>query len=206
MKLTNPIWHPHWNWRPEWTAVRTGVWWYLTFESAPEVTQIADRLRPYLARFPALDVVPSQWLHSTVCEVGYLEELSPEAIKEVLDSAQSVVASVHTVDLCLGPLDAFPGAVVLHAGPLSPLNALRKGLIAQAATYGKSDVREPHLIAPHVTLAYVNRECEATEVMRALPKVPATRVSAPSLTLAAVTRRDMHYQWTALGVLGPDGR
>jgi len=204
MRLTNPKWQPHWDWRPEWTPDRPGVWWYLTFEGTPEVAEIADRLRPFLVGFPALDVVPPTWLHSTVCEVGYADELTPETIDHVLESARSVVSSVGVTDLWLGPLDAFPGAVVLHAGPQSPLNELRAGLLAQASTYAPGGTRESNLIAPHVTLAYVNRASDASEVMAALPTIPPTRVSAPSVTLAAVSRGDMHYEWTVLGRVPTD--
>ena len=51
---------------------------------------------------------------------------------------------------------------------------------------------------PHVTLAYLNADSTTASVMGPLEPVSSEKVvvAVPRLTLAAVTRRDRHYQWT----------
>jgi hypothetical protein len=52
-----------------------------------------------------------------------------------------------------------------------------------------------------VTLGYLNERCDASTVMRPLESVTADPVvvSVPRVTLASVTRRERHYQWTVRG-------
>jgi hypothetical protein len=94
---------------------------------------------------------------------------------------------------------AYRSALVLSAGPLSRLRGIRSAV--RRATSGVLEDRHAdvhgHLFWPHVSLGYVNRSVDAGTVdgfLGMLPDVDA-RIDVDALTLAAVTRRDRHYQW-----------
>jgi hypothetical protein len=52
---------------------------------------------------------------------------------------------------------------------------------------------------PHVSFAYANRPVDAAPLLERLPAATRSdpvRISPPAVVLAAVTRREHHYQWT----------
>ena len=65
----------HWRWRPDWKHDRACLWWYLTFEDAPAVRGLAQRVQHLLGRAPQLDLIPFPWLHLTLLEVGFADEV-----------------------------------------------------------------------------------------------------------------------------------
>jgi 2'-5' RNA ligase len=139
----------HWQWRPEWVADRACLLWYLTFESQSELSRRAEQVHACLGGVPSVDVVPPPWLHLTLDDVGFLDEL---------------------------------GA----------------GQVAQVDELGDGRPSRLDEFAPHVTLAYLNDACEPETLMGPLGPVAASPVvvAESRLTLASVTRRDRHYQWT----------
>ncbi len=174
------------------------MWWYLTFDDIPEMAAVARGLAPRL-KHPLLDVIPAQWLHVTLVEVGYADELRQGAVDHLIKVAESISSSLVTPRIELGPLDAIPGAVVLRAGPESRLATLRLLLSSiSSSEWPKSHPGDPIVFIPHVSLAYLNGPGDATKLLERLPQLPVMRLGAPTLTLAAVTRRDRHYKWSAL--------
>lgn len=192
----------HWDWRPEWTPGRVNVWWYLTLENVPELAAVASGLAPRLEH-PLLDVIPAQWLHVTLAEVGYSDELRQGAVARLVEVTRSIAeCSVAPPRIELGPLDAIPDAVVMRAGPASRLDALRRLLSTTSRSERpKSHPGDPIVFIPHVSLAYPNGPCDATKLLQQLPQLPLIKLGAPTLTLAAVTRRDRHYEWRALAAI-----
>jgi 2'-5' RNA ligase len=186
----------HWRWRPDWAPGRACLWWYLTFEDHPEVADATETLRRRLADHPAADPVPAPWLHLTVCEVAFADRLPAAGVASVADSVREAVAA-HHISLELRTVTTMPGAVVLAAGPLGPWRGLAERVrsATEAAGAGPA-VAVAESFWPHVTLAYVNRRVSRTALLHDLERdVPEIRVEPRALTLAAVTRRDRHYQW-----------
>jgi 2'-5' RNA ligase len=190
----------HWLWRPEWVADRACLLWYLTFESHPDLTRQAEQVRACLCEVEKVDVVPPAWLHLTLDDVGFADELAPGQVEDVVASAHAAVTGWRCPELTLGPLAPMDDSVVLAAGPGAELADLRDRLHAAtssvlgAGAHGCLDE-----FRPHVTLAYLNDACEPEAVMAPLAVVAGAQVvvAGPRLTLASVTRRDRHYQWTA---------
>jgi 2'-5' RNA ligase len=194
----------HWQWRPDWSVERACLLWYLTFEDAPTLSAQAEQAHARLRGMDSLDVVPLRWLHLTLDDVGFADELHPAQAEDVVRAAQAAVAGWVPPPLTLGPLDAMEDSVVLRAGPAEELADLHQRLrSATASVPGAAAVSGLDDFWPHVTLAYLNRECDPEEVMAPLSAEPATQLvlAIPRLTLAAVTRRDRHYQWTACAQL-----
>lgn len=197
----------HWQWRPEWSTDRICVLWYLTFETAPELSRQAEQAQALLGGIATVDVVPTAWLHLTLDDVGFADELLPGQVEQVVDAARTAVRDWTAPALTLGPACPMEDAVVLQAGPAPDLVALRELLRgATTGVLGPETVTGLDEFWPHVTLAYLNDACEPGTVMDPLAPVSAAQlvVSAPRLTLAAVTRHDRQYQWTALAHLPLD--
>ena len=199
----------HWRWRPEWRRDRACLWWYLTFEDAPAVRGLARRAKELLGPAPQLDLIPSSWLHLTLLEVGFDDEVPTATVDSVVDTTRRALADFPGFDLGLGPVRSLPGAVVLpaHADALEPLH--ERLTDAVLAARGADAVGALRAFVPHVSVAYVNRDCDPHEVMAPLDGAdlssPSPSAAVTRVRLAAVTRERRHYQWTTRAVV-PLGR
>jgi 2'-5' RNA ligase len=194
----------HWQWLPEWVVDRVCLLWYLTFESQPELARQAEQVQACLGDVALVDVVPAPWLHLTLDDVGFADELRHDQVEQVVASARTSVAGWTPPPIRLGPLAPMDDSVVLAAGPVPELVDLHDRL--RAATSGVLGAEAASCLddfRPHVTLAYLNDACEPEAVMGPLGPVAASQVvvAGPRLTLAAVTRRDRHYEWTSCAEL-----
>lgn len=187
----------HWHWRPEWRCDRPRYWWYLTFATESPLHQVARRFQQHVSGIDSLDLVPLEWLHLTLQDVGFVHELAPGQASALRAAAADAVSDLPALRLALGPLRTMNSAVVLEAHPTDELVALRHRLRTALAAVRAPDVPGPVEFHPHVSLAYVNRECDASDVLDPLRDVPmpTAHVSVGKVTLAAVTRRNRAYRW-----------
>jgi 2'-5' RNA ligase len=195
----------HWQWRPDWLQDRACLWWYLTFEDAPAVRDLARRVQALLRPAPQLDLVPLPWLHLTLLEVGFADEVPAETVDRVVRAAHEGLADFPRVDLDLATVRAMPGALVLEAHSRG-LRSLHERLTdAVLRVRGAEGVRGLCAFVPHVSVAYVNRDCAAHEVLGPLDGVdvstPSPSATVRRVRLAAVTRQRRHYQWTTRAVV-----
>jgi 2'-5' RNA ligase len=187
----------HWRWRPEWGPDRPGLWWYLTFDDKPDVGALGERIGASLTGCTAVDVVPARYLHLTLRELGYLHELTADEIDEAAEATRAQLAEVPAFELELASPDSLHSAVVVKAQPSQSIEQLRACLPGREPrpgtdAYGSSAT----VLLPHVSVAYVNRDCSEPEVMNRVPHdVPPVRVPIERVALVAVTRRERHYQW-----------
>jgi 2'-5' RNA ligase len=199
----------HWRWRPEWRRDRACLWWYLTFEDAAAVRSLARRAQDLLGRAPQLDLIPFPWLHLTLLEVGFADEVPAATVDRVADTTRRALEDFPGFDLDLGPVRSLPGAVVLEAQG-DALHALHERLTdALLAARGADAVGALRAFVPHVSVAYVNRDCDPHEVMGPFDGAdlssPSPSATVTGVRLAAVTRERRHYQWTTRAVV-PLGR
>lgn len=197
---SNVLLRDHWQWRPEWVVDRACLLWYLTFETQPDLSRQAEQVRACLRDVSAVDVVPTPWLHLTLDDVGFADQLTPGEVEQVVVSARASVADWEPPPIQLGPLAPMDDSVVLMAGPIPDLVDLRDRLrAATTSVLGAETTSFLDDFRPHVTLAYLNDACDPDAVMRPLGEVADAQVvvAEPRLTLASVTRYDRHYQWTS---------
>ena len=189
----------HWVWRPEWTPERTCLYWYLTFADDEIASALGEPALEAIRRTPWLDAIPPRWCHVTLTDIGFADDLEVSQVRRVRDAVARSVSGEHRLPIKLGPVQAYRSALVLATGPLNRLRRIRS-----AVRHATSDVLgdrhadvHRHLFWPHVSLGYVNRSVDAGIVERLLRSVPDvdSRIEVGALTLAAVTRRDRHYQW-----------
>lgn len=189
----------HWQWRPDWATERPCLMWYLTFESQPELTALTERAHTCLADVATVDLVPVQWLHLTLDEVGFVDTVPPDDVEAVVASVREAVGGWRVGPITLGPVRTMADAVVLQATSAAGLDQLCDRLRAgTTAVLDRQAAHDPEPFWAHVSLAYVNQTAESHAVMEPLAPVASAnvRVTVPRLTLAAVTRRNRHYQWT----------
>ncbi|MBA2953542.1 hypothetical protein GON03_04400 [Nocardioides sp. MAH-18] len=186
----------HWSWRPDWTRERRSWWWYATFESDPEVQGLASEARSAIRADAPVDEVPARWLHLTLSEVGYADTVPRRLAYECARRAHHRLVDVPPIDLQVGPVATMPGAVVLPVSGAG-LADVHDGLVA-AVRETLPEQPEGRPFDPHVSVAYVARDCRPGDVLddagsdRCAPgRSRLTRVS-----LVEVTRDHGHYRWT----------
>jgi 2'-5' RNA ligase len=195
----------HRNWRTDWTLERTCLYWYLTFDAEPELLALFEELMPGLREVESVDVVPADWLHLTLLEVGYVDEVDGTDVDAMVAAAESI-RDLMPLRLDLGPVTTMTDAVVLHVDPSPEVLALQLTLAE-----GLGSLPHPRPPGegfwPHVSIGYLNSDCRRSEVMAAFTGLTPRTVSVtvPRLTLAAVTRLETHYQWQAVASLPPAG-
>src|SRR4051812_5589617 len=97
----------HWSWRPDWTASRPRWLWYLTFEHQPDVSAAAAPAAESL-RATGADVVPPEWLHLTVTDIGFADEVDEWTLQIAADAVREALQETPALELELGPLAVLP--------------------------------------------------------------------------------------------------
>jgi 2'-5' RNA ligase len=170
--------------------------WYLTFEGEPALAEHAQAVQSRLTVTEALDPVPVPWLHLTLDQVGYVDTVPPQQVDQVVDSVRASVRDWSPGPVTVGPVAPMVDAVVLEAAGVDGLH--ERVQAGTAAALGREPEDEFRRFRPHVSLAYSNQPCDADSALDGLDDAAARQVvlDTPRLALAAVTRRNRHYQWT----------
>ncbi len=195
----------HTTWRLDWTSCRPLVWWYLTFDHLPLVAEHALRAAAPLDGLPHVDVPPPEWLHLTMCEVGFRGEVDDRRLEACAAAVRDALADTPPLELRLGPVNSLHDAVVLEARPLDRLRDVRATVRGAMAESGIDPVqRDETQFWPHVTIGYLNAAADHQALMDAVG-TPAQEVAtstvpvtADRLELVEVTRADRHYRWRTL--------
>ena len=180
------------HWRPDWIGDRQCLYWYLTFDDEQLADALGEQLLAQLHSLEWLDAVPPRWMHLTLCEVGYLDQVDDAAVESMVHKATEVFREHRSLRITLGSARPLWTAVALAAEPQQQL----RGLGMKIADLTRQAVA--HTFWPHVSLGYVNRHVDQHTVRETLAVLPRTQVDVEvdRLTLARVSRRDRHYQWT----------
>jgi 2'-5' RNA ligase len=196
----------HWTWRPDWAADRPCLLWYLTFTGQPVLADLVETARARLSSVAAVDPVPAPWLHLTLDDVGFEDEVAPEQVRDVVARVFAAVAEQPLPPLELGPVNTMVDALVLEAAPGDALVELRDLLRTCTEEVLPGAASALDAFWPHVTLAYSNAPVGRAALLAALDDLGEARlVVEPQLVLAAVTRREKHYQWTSRALVTGSG-
>ena len=189
----------HWTWRPEWRVDRPHLMWYLPCGHDSSLHAWLHGAREHLRGEDGVDVVPDEWLHCTLDDVGFVDELPAEQVDDVALAGREALRGWTVPDVALGPAEPMRDALVLRADPVRQLTGLRDTLrAATVSVLGDRALPPLERFEPHVTFAYANRPLDAAPLMARLQGLVRrpVHVSPPTVTLVAVTRRSHHYQWT----------
>jgi 2'-5' RNA ligase len=198
----------HWSWRPDWTAEHRVWWWYATFEHDAAVHRLATAARRSLRPDAPVDLVPTRWLHLTLAEVGHASAVPRPLAYEAARSASDRVAGLAPLKVRVGPVITMSGAIVLRVQSLG-LQDVHDALVASLPDDLPCRPVQ-RSFDPHVTIAYVARDCRRSDVLepddpaRALTDV-SVETTLDHLTLAEVVRDRGHYRWTPRCRVSLDG-
>jgi 2'-5' RNA ligase len=157
-----------------WESSDTRLAWHVVFDHAPAVARYAERAASAFRDAGLLPVEP-EWLHLTVADAG-----DP-------DAAAARLGRLEPLRLVLGPPRLLPTAVVLAAAPAGGLAELREAL---------TGARDP-AYDPHVALAYVEREADATTLVPLLQQLDPLplELEVREVTMLRLRRPGRCYRW-----------
>jgi 2'-5' RNA ligase len=199
----------HWWWRPGWRQGRSAYTWHLTFPDAREVHESARRHQAKLD-LPTLDPVPVEWLHLTMQNVGFSDEVSRNELQAVIEAAERRCRTIEPFVIRLGPADADPEGVMLRVAPWEPVEQLRAALrSAIADVWGLEGVPEREEgFRPHVTVAYSNAKAPASlvrERLALLQGMEPIETAIRAARLIRLNRDEKIYRWDVVASVGLGG-
>jgi hypothetical protein len=184
---------------------------HVTFDGLPPVRALAAAARRRLAGLPGLDLVPDEWLHLTMQDVGFSDEVTGADLDAIIAAATGSLGALAPVTVTIGPpVLAGEGILcwVTPAGALDPVRDAVRAAISDAR--GPAQVRDSAEWArwtPHVSLAYANADGPAEPfeaVLDGFTDVATVTVRAVDLIRLG---RDRHmYEWEPIARLPLGGR
>jgi 2'-5' RNA ligase len=149
---------------------------------------------------PTLDPVPTEWLHLTMQNVGFSDEVSSNELRTIVQAAERRCRALETFTIRLGPADADPEGVMLRVAPWNPVEQLRVALrSAIADVWGPQAVPDREEgFRPHVTVAYSNAEAPASPVrerLALLQDIEPIETTIRAAQLIRLNRDQKVYRW-----------
>ncbi|MBO4270737.1 2'-5' RNA ligase family protein [Microbispora triticiradicis] len=192
----------HWWWRPGWGRGRSCYAWHFLVGDQPALREFAARLRPHLEEAGVFDPVPFEWLHMTLQDVGFTDEVSDGDLTAISTAAAERVASLHPISVELGPAVVGTEGVYLPVRPAEGVAAVRRGIRESLAkVWGKDHVPETEdPFYPHVSLAYANTSgAPLAPIREALsPHAEIAPVTLTRVSLIDLNRDEGMYRWTLI--------
>lgn len=188
----------HWVWERGWRPGRAKYAFHLTWDEAPAVEAVAMATSPVLAHFTQLDPIPVPWLHMTLTGIGFVDEVSGDALAAITDDVFSAWRP-GTV--------TFDGMLVVHEAVL--MTALGEPWLATLVDVQR-DACDRHLgtrewrgFWPHTSVSYCHGAQDPKPLRDALSPVvaelPTSITATPTLTLMRIRRDDDRvYRWDVL--------
>jgi 2'-5' RNA ligase len=185
----------HWTLGPGVDPARTQLMWLMTVGDDPQIAELARSGQERLAGLPGLDLVPGEWLHITTLIAGFADEIPPDQVAVMADTARHLLAGTPPIPVTLGRVLYHPRAVMLAA---QPGQALEPVLEAVREATRKATGNDGHLHfepwTPHITLAYSNTSRPAFPVIDALGReLPRLQAAIRSVSLVSQAPAQ---QWT----------
>jgi 2'-5' RNA ligase len=201
----------HWWWRPGWAPGRRLYAWHLTFGKqtvaegpAPLRRMVAD-YQAHLAKLPGLDLVPVEWLHVTVQEVGFAGEVSEDELRRVMAAVRRRCARLAPVRLTFGPAVLVDEGVWLRVSPAAEVQQVRSAVRAGIAeVWGAAHVPGPASgFTPHLSVAYSDTDGPDEPYAAALARMDrrSTTVEVGAIQLIELGRNAHLYCWETVATV-----
>ncbi|HSV67831.1 MAG TPA: 2'-5' RNA ligase family protein [Mycobacteriales bacterium] len=189
----------HWWWRPGWHLGQRGYTWHLTFTDEHDLARLARQYHQALANAPQVDPVPVRWLHLTMQNVGFVDDVTPAELEQITDAAREQLADVPPFTMTFHRPVLLPEAVALVPDPAEYVHQLRGTLRhAIAKVRGAERVPDPdNGYRAHLSVGYINADGPAEpllHVLRNTTTTPAT-VTVHAASLIELNRDQKVYRW-----------
>jgi 2'-5' RNA ligase len=162
----------------------------------PELHDLVAAAQRKLAGLPGLDMIEMPWLHMTTYIVGFADEVTDSAIKEMICHANQQLSEIPPIEISLGRVGYATQAIVLPAEPpdaLTPVLDAVRGATRAAGCEGHADT-DPWI--PHISIAYSNTSIPTAPIISALGRrLPRTDITIRSISLVSQTQIGRSWQW-----------
>lgn len=188
-------------WLPGWQPGRRGLAWLIPVAGLPGLRQLANGYQYALVDLPGFDLVPLEWMHILVQDVGFEDELGADRVDPLAESARKHLASTDPLTLSFHQAVVLPESLALPAEPQSALDDLRATLRrASADVIGEDLPGEPDGTDRHPALAYSSAEGTgvfAAATVGAAMVEPAT-AKVGTVSLVRLSRDHSCTEWETL--------
>lgn len=192
----------HWWWRP---GVRQGRHWYTwhtIFHSSEQLRAHVAAYQEALQDFGFLDPVPLEWLHLTMQDIGFTDEVTRTELDKVLTSARGRLAGLGSFEIEFGAPSVWGEGVVICPTPTSVFGDIHHELReAISSALGSSRLTGSASFTPHVSLGYANDSGPTKPIASALAAVSPTpvKVEVSEISLLSLDRDTRVYKWDLVG-------
>lgn len=189
--------------RARWRSGHTSVAWLLPLSDHTGLRHLVNQYQYALRELPGFDLVPLEWMHILLQEVGFTDDVPQERVDALLDSVRKRLAHAQPVTLAFHRAVVLPESLVLPAEPYSSLLDLRN-MIREASAEAMAGVElftEPEEADKHVTLAYSSSVGPAVFAVAALENtaVEPTTARIPSVSLVELRHDHFCGEWQQIG-------
>ncbi len=177
--------------------------WHVTFEDLPEVRELATAGWLRVAGLPGLDQVPGRWLHLTVQDVGFSDEVSDGELAAITGAVRDRLAAIPPVTVTLGPARVVAEGIVCDARPDGALTPVRNAIRAAIAEVrGTNRVPGEPGWWPHVSVGYASAAVPAAPFEAALGGWNAVAaVTVSTVRLIRLGRDQRRYEWETRAIV-----
>jgi 2'-5' RNA ligase len=185
---------------------RRVVTFYVTLGGLPPACAHAAAARRRLAGLAGMDLVPDEWLHLTVQEVGFSDEVADAELTAIIAAARDGLAAIAPVTVTIGPPRPAREGILCRVTPPGALEPARDAVRAAI-----SGVRGPERLpvsaewarwTPHVSLAYANADGTAEPFGVALDGfTDEATMTVGAIDLIRFGRDRQMYEWETIARL-----
>lgn len=192
-----------------WRSGRVTMAWLLPLADHNGLRRLVNQYQYALRELPGFDLVPLEWMHILVQEVGVLDAIPRDREQPLLDAARKRLAEAPPMTLAFHRAVVLPESLVLPAEPHSSLLDLRSAIRAASAEAlpGVELPSEPEETDKHVTLAYSSSVGPAVFAVAALENtaVEPTTARIQGVSLVELSRDHFCGEWQTIGEATFDG-
>lgn len=188
----------HWWWRPGWQLGTRFYTIHVTFQDVPSLHAHAAAWREVLVPFGNLDLVPDPWLHLTMQGLGKQGVVAEKDVDAIGEAAAARVGALDVFEIEVDAPSFTPEAVRFDPVPTTPVTRLRDAVRAAIGDVWPEVPERADGFEPHVTIAYGNRDADASPILAAVAAadIPPIRIPVAHADLLVLGRDEGMYTWT----------
>lgn len=199
----------HARWRPGWHAGRTSYAWLLPLATQPRLRNLVNEYQYALRDLPGFDLVPLEWMHILLQEVGFTDEVGEDRIDPLVAAARERLANTAPVTLAFHHAVVLPESLALPAEPQTNVRELRTAAREATAriTGQQSLPDEPEDVDQHVSLAHSTTDGPAIFAVATLNGTEVEPITAKvdALSLVRLNRDHSCSEWETIAEIPLDG-
>lgn len=189
----------HTRWRPGWNTGRTSYAWLLSLTDQPGLRTLVNQYQYALRDLPGFDLVPLEWLHILLQEVGFTDQVGDDQLHRLVAAVREHLAATPAPTLAFHHAVVLPESLALPAEPQSTVLELRQ-LIRRTCqdVLGEDAIPpEPEETERYLNIAHSTDEGPAIFAVTALSATPVspTTAKATGLSLVRLNRDHSNSEW-----------